>query len=183
MNKKKIIILILFLIFVVILGVFIKIPTHTERTTRELQVGGFFIEFEDGTTESEVKDILESCNMPNYSIDYNSDIMQLDNYIVVDNTKTKGIMDELRKEDNWTDPIFPAFKKGNSYIIPITKKAIEDESFLEIMKKNNLQVKKPILCLILFEDGPIDWMNVAEINNELGKNEKVLIVSPDYLTG
>lgn len=159
-------------------------PANTEITTRESQVGGFFIEFEDGTTESEVKAILESYNMPmNYSIDYNSNIMQSRYYIIVDNDKTKGIMDELRKEENWTDPIFPAFKKGNYYITTVTKKAIEDESFLEIMKKNDLQVKKSILCLIRFEDGSIDWMDAVKIKNELEKNEKVLIVSPDYLEG
>ena len=158
-------------------------PAHTERTTHELQVSGFFIEFEDGTTESEVKDILESCNMPlNYSIDYNSDIMLSRYYITVDNNKTKGIMDELRKE-NWTDIRFDAFKKGNSYIIPVTIEAIGNESFLEIMKKNDLQVKKSILCIICFEDGStINWMNtVNKISSELEKNEKVLIVSPNYI--
>lgn len=44
---------------------------------QEIQISGLFIEFENGTTEPEVRSILENYNLTaNYSIDYNSDICQ-----------------------------------------------------------------------------------------------------------
>lgn len=168
-------------------------PNNKETTIHKPQVGGFLIEFEDGTTEQEVKSILKNFNMPiNYSIDYNSDIMSSRYYIVVNEDKIIHVKGELSKKENWTDPIFPDLKKGNYYIVTVTKQAIEDESFLEIMENNNLQVKKSVLCLIRFGDGSEDWIlgkdyilkdDAVKIKNELETNEKVLVVSPDYLEG
>lgn len=57
---------------------------------------------------------------------------------------------------------------------------------------NNLQVKKSILCLVRFGDGSKDWIlgkdyilkdDAVKIKNELEMNEKVLVVSPDYIEG
>jgi hypothetical protein len=111
MDRKLVIILTLFLSLVVILAIFIKMPANKETIAHKSQVGGFLIEFEDGTTEQEVKSILKNSNMPiNYSIDYNSDIMSSRCYIVVNEDKIVNIRDELRKKENWTDPIFPDFK-------------------------------------------------------------------------
>lgn len=43
-------------------------------TNREVKIDSFLIQFENGTTEPEVKAILENYNMTlNYSIDCNSD--------------------------------------------------------------------------------------------------------------
>lgn len=193
MDKKSVVILILFLSLVVLLGVFIKMPANKETVDHKPQVGGFLIEFEDGTSEQEVKSILKNCNMPvDYSIDYNSNIMSSRYYIVVNEDKIVNLRDELRKKENWTDPIFPDFKKGDYYIITVTKQAIQDENFLKIMENNNLQVKKSVLCLIRFGDGSKDWIlgkdyilkdDAVKIKNELEMNEKVLVVSPDYIEG
>jgi hypothetical protein len=47
---------------------FINLPKY-----REPEVGGLVIDFKDGTTEPEVKAILENCNIPvNYTIEYNT---------------------------------------------------------------------------------------------------------------
>ncbi|AKB80972.1 hypothetical protein MSBR3_0394 [Methanosarcina barkeri 3] len=193
MDKKLVIILTLFLGLVVLLGIFIKTSANKETVAHKPQVGGFLIEFEDGTTEQEVKSILKNSNMPiNYSIDYNSDIMSSRYYIVVNEDKIVNVRDELRKKENWTDPIFSDFKKGDYYIITVTKQAIQDENFLEIMEDNNLQVKKSVLCLVRFGDGSKDWIlgkdyilkdEAVKIKNELEMNEKVLVVSPDYIEG
>jgi hypothetical protein len=111
-------------------------------------------------------------------------------YIIVDPGKRNIIREELRKEKNWTDPIFPDFKKGNYYVITVTKQAIEDESFLDIIEKNNLHVKNSILCLIRFVDGSTNssekrsWISESDatrIKNELEMNVKVLTVGIGYI--
>lgn len=60
------------------------------------------------------------------------------------------------------------------------------------MKKHNLQVRKSIVCYILFGDGSQNWsepenlvpeVDAIRIKNELEMNEEVMIVSPDYLEG
>jgi len=193
MDKKSVVILILFLSLVVLLGVFIKMPANKETVDHKPQVGGFLIEFEDGTSEQEVKSILKNCNMPvDYSIDHNSNIMSSRYYIVVNEDKIVNLRDELRKKENWTDPIFPDFKKGDYYIITVTKQAIQDENFVKVTEDNNLQVKKSILCLVRFGDGSKDWIlgkdyilkdDAVKIKNELEMNEKVLVASPDYIEG
>lgn len=193
MDKKLVIILILFISLVVLLGVFIKMPANKGTVDHKPQAGGFLIEFKDGTNEQEVKSILKNCNMPvDYSIDYNSNIMSSRYYIVVNEDKIINLRDELRKKENWTDPIFSDFKKGDYYIITVTKQAIQDENFLKIMEDNNLQVKKSVLCLVRFGDGSKDWIlgkdyilkdEAVKIKKELDMNETVLVVSPDYIEG
>ncbi|AKJ37296.1 hypothetical protein MCM1_0178 [Methanosarcina barkeri CM1] len=43
------------------------------KETQTPKAGGLGIQFENGTTESEVETILENCNMTvNYTIDYDS---------------------------------------------------------------------------------------------------------------
>lgn len=72
--KKGIAVFVVLLIFVIIY-VFIHLPMY-----REPVVGGLVIEFKNGTTEPEVKAILENCNMTvNYTIDYNSTSYKNDN--------------------------------------------------------------------------------------------------------
>lgn len=168
-------------------------PANKVTVAHKPQVGGFLIEFKDGTNEQEVKNILKNCNMPvDYSIDYDSNIMSSRYYIVVNEDKIVNVRDELRKNEYWTDPIFPDFKKGDYYIITVTKQAIQDENFLKIMENNNLQVKKSVLCLVRFRDGSKDWIlgkdyilkdDAVKTKNELEMNEKVLVVSPDYIEG
>ena len=73
-------IFIVFLIFVIPLVLFT--PTHvsemsveTEATVHELQVSGLSIEFEEGITEPEVKNILENYNLTVYNLDYDVEDM------------------------------------------------------------------------------------------------------------
>jgi len=199
---------IVFLILVIPLVLFT--PTHvesamsvdTEASVQEIKAGGLFIEFEDGTSEPEVKAILESCNVPrNWIIKYNVDSMGEIYYVKVD----EDMRDKLDNEGNWNDPVypeipeprFPEIKKGNySYIIVsqgyFDNESFQNESFLKVMEKHNLQMKKSVVCYILFGDGSQNWneannwiseRNAIRIKNELEMNEKVMLVSPDYLDG
>jgi hypothetical protein len=171
----------------------LRIKNELERNEKaltvfpEVQAAGLFIEFEDGTTEPEVKAILENYNMTmNYTIDYNSDLMLKRYYIIVDKDKITDIKDELRKEENWTDPIFSDIKKGNYYIITVTEQAIQNKNFITMLEKHNLQAKNTVYCYIRFGDGSKNWIqgrDAIRINNELEKNNKVLTIYPDYLMG
>lgn len=192
-----------FLIFLIQLVLFT--PTHvdskmsvdTEKPVKRVQAGGLFIEFEDGTTEPEVKAILENCNMTRSCIlEYNVDYMGNIYYIKVDDDKR----DDLRKEKNWNDPInpeipeprFPEIKKENYSYLIVSEEGLKDETFLKVMEKYNLQVEKSVVCYVLFGDGSQNWnepenwvpeKDATRIKNELEMNEKILIVSPDYLEG
>ncbi|AKB31610.1 hypothetical protein MSSIH_0920 [Methanosarcina siciliae HI350] len=194
--SKKIAVFIFFLALVILLGLFVntsadmkmpvdmkasvdtKVPVDTKTPFQGKKVAGFFIEFEEGTTEPEVKAILENYNMTVNTIDYNSDIMPSRYYMILDRDKTIDI-EELVDEENLTGPI----KKGNNYIITVTEQAIQDKNFLAILEKNNLPVKKSVYCYIRLEDesknGSIPQKDAYQIANELERNEKVLTASPD----
>jgi hypothetical protein len=79
MNKiEKGIAVFIVLLILVVIYVFINLPMY-----REPVVGGLIIDFKDGTTEPEVRAILEKCNMPvNYTIDYNTTKFRGDNSLV-----------------------------------------------------------------------------------------------------
>nr|WP_329957126.1 UPF0228 family protein [Methanosarcina barkeri] len=115
------------------------------------------------------------------TIEYNSDLQPERYYLKVDADKRMGVRDELRKDENWTDHIYfnHDIKKGNSYIITVTEQAIQDENFLAILEKDNLQVKNSVLCCITLGDGAKNWIwesDERKIENELKMNEKVLTV-------
>ena len=192
---------IVFLIFLILLVLFT--PTHveskmsvdTEKPVQGVRAGGLFMEFEDGTTEPEVKAILENCNMTRSCIlEYNVDYMGNIYYVKVDDDKR----DNLRKEKNWNDPInpeipeprFPEIEKENYSYLIVSEEGLKDETFLKVMEKYNLQVEKSVVCYVLFGDGSQNWnkpenwvqeKDATRIKNELEMNEKVLIVSPDYI--
>lgn len=177
MNKisKAVVVFIVFLTFAVLIN-----------QSQEVKVGGLLIQFENETTEQEVKGILENYNMTvNYTIDYNSNIGRGIYYVKVGEDK----INELRKDENWTSKI--EIKKGNYNITLLSEEFIPDTNFLTTMEKNNLQLKKAFLCYISFGDGQ-DWVvgkncilerDAIRIKNELETNEKVLIVGLDYLEG
>ena len=79
MNKiKNGIAVFIVLLILVVIYLFIQLPIY-----REPEVGGLIINFKDGTTEPEVKAILDNCHMPvNYTIDYNTTSIQGDHYLV-----------------------------------------------------------------------------------------------------
>jgi len=185
--------IIVFLIIVVPLVLFT--PTHVksnmsvdnETPVKEQQVAGLFIEFENGTTEQEVKTILENSNIPvNYSIDYNADLSSGRYYAKVDQDKKTAVVDEFKKGEKFPEPGFPPdIKKGDYYII-VSEQGFENENFLKVMEKNNLQVKMTIMCYISFGNEPKNWIpdsGAVRIRNELEANEKVFIVNFDGVVG
>ena len=99
----------------------------------EGEVAGFCIQFENGTTEPEVKTILENYNMTmNYTIDYNYVSIDPKYYIIVDKDRIMNARSELGKVKNWNETEF-AIKKGNYYIFMVYEDFIHDESFLKIL--------------------------------------------------
>ncbi len=79
-------------------------------------------------------------------------------------------------------------KKEIITITMLSEEFIPDENFLTMLEKNNLQLKKGVVCYIRFGDGPHDWVlgkncilekDAIRIKNELETNEKVLIVGLD----
>lgn len=185
--KTEIAVFIILLILVVLYG-FMQIPT-----AREAKISGFLIQFENGTTEPEVKTILENYNMTlNYSIDCNWNNGGYKYYIKVYKDDLPDVVrDGLRKDENWTDSGLPSFTKGDYIIYPVTEKAIHDNNFLEILKRHNLQVKTFVWCLISYRDSStrhdtlgkncITEKDAIRITNELETNENVLTIMPDYI--
>ncbi len=147
----------------------------------DTKVNHLLIEFEDGTTESEVKAILEIYNTTINTIEYDSDLQPERYYLMVDVDKRMYVRNELRKDENWTDPIYfnHDIKKGNHYIITVTEQAVQDENFIALLEKNNLQVKNSVLCLITLGDESKNWIwesDERRIENELNTNERVLTI-------
>jgi hypothetical protein len=189
MNKinKGTAIFILFLTLVVISGLW-QIPIiYIITQANEAKVSGFFIQFEDGTNEPEVKTILENYNMTlNYSIDCSHDNGAYKYYIkVYKDNMPDLIRDGLTKNENWTDPSIQNITKGDYIIYPVTEQATQDKNFLLILEKNNLQVKKFVWCLVSYGGNSkyyvlgkncITWSDAIRIKNELEKNEKVFSV-------
>ena len=178
MNKisKAVVVFIVFLTLLILM-----------MQSQEVKVAGLHIQFEDETSEAEVKAILENYDIPvNYTIDYNSNISRGMYYIKVDEDK----INELRKDENWTSVV--EIKKGNYNIIMLSEEFVPDENFLTMLEKNNLQLKKAVVCYIQLGDGSTDWVvgencilerDAIRIENELETNEKVLIVGLDDIEG
>ena len=183
--KKGIAVFIIFLTFIIVLYEFIQLPMY-----QEAKAYGFFIEFENGITEPEVKTILENYNMIlNYSIDCSNASNGGQKYYikVYKNNLSDLVGDGLRKDGNWTydgtyDTASYYFIKGNYCIIPVTEEAITDKKFLAILKKNNLQVKTFIWCDISYGKNFILEKDAVRIKNELKTNEKVWTVIPKIPT-
>jgi hypothetical protein len=156
------------------------------KQAQEPKVAGLYIQFENGTTEPEVKTILENYMTVNYTIDYNSNIGRGMYYIKVDKDK----MNELKKGENWTSEV--EINKGNYSVIMLSEEFTPDENFLTLLEKNNLQLKKAIMCNIRFGDGSQNWIvgkncvlerDAIRTKNKLETNEKVLIVGLNYIDG
>jgi hypothetical protein len=180
-GNNKIIFVIIFLIFAVIVVLFLKSETFSPTVIPESQgskIAGLLIQFRDGITDQEVKNILENYNLTLYKIDYNFDYLPDRSYIVVDKDKIMDVREGLRKEENWTEST-PAIEKGDYYIIMISNQAIHDKNFIEILNKHNLQVKTSIWCHVSFTDRPWDGISkehANELKRELETNENIFSV-------
>ncbi len=180
---------IIFLIFIRSLVLFTpasvesKLSVDENTPAQETRLAGLFIAFENGTTEPEVKAILENYNLTMYKLDYNIDYIENRYYIIGDKDKITSVRDELRKEGNY--PVSPVVKKGNYYIITLFNSTIHDNKALAIFEQNNLQVKKSVLCYIQFEDvfkNRILENDAVKMKDELEMNEKVLFVGIEHTT-
>ncbi|MHC1756698.1 MAG: UPF0228 family protein [Methanosarcina sp.] len=193
MNKisKKIAFFIVFLTLLIITGVFIKMtvdtkpPVNTSFPVPGSQVGGLYIQFKDGISESEVKTILQNSNMTvDYRMEYDTNSTDEIYYIMVDKNKITDVRDELGKENNWTKSVL-AIKKGNYYIITVYKQATDDKNFLEVLDKYDLQLKRFVWCEIRFYKGSKNWWipekEAIKIKNELEQNENICTVMLSYL--
>lgn len=180
-KKKKILIFIVFLVFIALAGIFLKLPIFTPTSAGEKQsdmVAGLVIQFRAGTTEPEAKNILDDRNLPTYKFDYNI-INTPGYYIIVDKNKTNDIRDELRKRPDWTDSVFPDIDKGDYYIITVTEQAIQDKNFLEILEKNNIALEKFVWCRAQFGERPMSGISkehANELKGELEMNKNVFLV-------
>lgn len=191
--NREVAFFIVFLILVIIAGLFIKTPVDTEtQVNDELKVAGMKIRFEDGITEPEVKTILENYNMTmNYNIDYNVDSMVNKYYIMLDKNNwnirrelNKGMKEE--KKDWIESSPAQVIRKGDDYILTVSEQATHDENFLAILDKYDIPVKKFIWCDIRFEksDGSKYWIpeeDAIKIKNELERNESIFTVQFYYL--
>lgn len=179
MSKTKgIAVFIIFLVLVILAGLFVQLPIPTYEKQSDY-VSGLIIQFRDGTTEQEAKAILENYSLPTYKLDYNNNEYPGLYYIIVDKNKMTAIRNELGKEAYWTDPSFPVIEKGSYYIITITGQAIQDKNFLVILEKNNLQVKKFVWCHVHFGERPMSGISkerANELKRELETNENVFLV-------
>ncbi|WP_410507843.1 UPF0228 family protein [Methanosarcina hadiensis] len=187
-ENKKIVFFIIFLSFVVLIVLFAKMTIFTPTITpesEERKVAGLIIQFRDGVSEQEAKDIFGNYNLTRYKIDYNVYDMPDNYYIIIDKDKIMDVRDELRNE-NWTEST-PAIEKGNYYIITkgnyyiitISEQAINDKNFLSILEKYNLQVKKFVYCHIHFSEHSLSGISEKHANNlksELEMNENVFTV-------
>ena len=170
-----------------IAGLFIKTPVNTNTPIHESQVGGLFIQFKDGVSESEVKAILQNYNMTrNYRMEYDTNTTDERYYIIVDKSKITDVKDKLEKEKTWTKST-PAIEKGNYYIITISERVVHNKNFIAMLNKYNLQLKRFVWCEIRFlhNDGPrtywIPEEDAIRIKNELEQNENIFTVQLSYL--
>lgn len=188
--NKKVAFFIVFLILVIIAGLFVKTPVDTEtQVNDELKVGGMYIQFEDGVSDSEVKLVLINYNLTmNYSIKYNIDHMADKYYIMLDkdNRDIKRELSQKMKEEkkDWiiSSPS-QVIRKGDYHVFSVSEQAVQDENFLEILDKYDIQVKKSTWCYILFEDESKNWIpekDAIRIKSELEKNENIFSVYLDY---
>lgn len=197
-NILLIAVFIIFLIFFISLVLFTspnadsKMSIDTKTPVKELKVAGFFIEFEDGVSESEIKTILESYNFTmNYSIKYKTHYVEDKYYIILDKDNwdirreiSKGMKE--KKKDWITSSPAHVIRKGDDYVFTVSEQAVQDENFLAILKKHNIQVNKFVECLVRFEkpDGSRYWIpeeDAIRIKNQLEKNETIFSVSIDYI--
>lgn len=190
--NKKVAFFIVFLILVIIAGLFVKTPVDTEtQVNDELKVGDMYIQFEDGISDSEVQTILESYNLTmNYSIKYNIDHVADKYYIMLDkdNWDIRRELSQKMKEEkkDWiiSSPS-QVIRKGDYHVFTVSEQAVQDENFLEILDKYDIQVKKFTWCYIRFEkpDGSRYWIpekDAIRIKSELEKNENIFAVYLDY---
>lgn len=191
--NKELAIFVVFLILVVLWGLFIKTPVDTEpRVNNELKVCGIYVQCENGTSEYEVETILKNYNLTmNYSIKYNIDYMADKYYILLgkDERDVRRELSEGMKEEkeDWTvSSPSHVVRKGDYYVIMVSEQAINDETFLVILEKYDIRLKKSVWCYVRFEkpDGTRYWIpeeDAIRIKNGLENNESIFSAHIGYI--
>lgn len=145
----------------------------------EIMAGGLFVEFEEGVTEPEMRQILGDYDLgTEYELNYNTEISY---YLMVDKTERLSLMYEFAKVENWTESGY-AIAKGDYYIIIVSNEVIVDEDFLEILNKHDLQLNQSVQCYVRFDDD-IRYDSARKLENELEENERILFVGIDDVEG
>jgi len=91
------------------------------------------------------------------------------------------------EKEDWT--VFSpshVVRKRDYYVIMVSEKAINDDTFLAILEKYDIRLKKSVWRYIRFEkpDGTRDWIpeeDAIRIKNGLEYNESVFSVHIDYI--
>jgi hypothetical protein len=144
--NKKIAIFAAFLTLVVVAGLLMKMPVNTYTPAPESQVAGIYIQFKDGISEPEIKDILQNIiNMTlNYSMEYDTNTTDERYYIIVDKDNwdirreiSKG-MKEDKKEWITTSPAH-VIREGDNYFFTVSEQAVQDKKFLAIRLSTKIQ--------------------------------------------
>lgn len=182
MTRKSIYYILFIFAFIIILIFGIKLlftPRYVamETPVHESHISSLIIQFKDGITEQESKEILENYNLTMYKLDYN--VHDMDKYyIIVNKDEATRIKSELRNEENWTG-FTSDIVKGDYYIISISEQAIHDNNFLAVLEEYNLQVKKFFWCRVIFTDhtrNGISQENANELKYKLEKDKNIFTV-------
>ncbi|MCC4768312.1 hypothetical protein FXW07_17345 [Methanosarcina sp. DH1] len=190
-NKKQAV-LIIFLTLLLIVGLLIKMPVNTNTPAPESQVAGIYIQFKDGISEPEVKDILQNISMAlNYSMEYDTNTTAERYYIIVDKDNwdirrdiRKGMTEE-KKEWITTSPAH-VIREGDNYVFTVSEQAVQDKKFLAILDKYDTRVKKFTWCEIHFENPNgsryvIQEKDAKRMKNELEQNGNIFTVDFSYI--
>lgn len=148
----------------------------------EIMAGGLFVEFEEGVTEPEMRQIFGNHDLSTgYELEYDVDWIEDRYYLMVDKTERLPRMYEFAKVKNWTESGY-AIAKGDYYIITVSNEVIVDEDFLEILNKHDLQLNQSVQCYVRFDDD-IRYDSARKLENELEENERILFVGIDDVDG
>jgi len=168
-------------------------PVNTNTPAPESQVAGIYIQFKDGISEPEVKDILQNIigMTLNYSMEYDTNTTDERYYIIVDKDNwdircdiRKGMKEE-KKEWITTSPAH-VIREGDNYVFTVSEQAVQDKKFLAILDKYDTRVKKFTWCEIHFENPNgsryvIQEKDAIRIKNELNQNENIYTVYFSYI--
>jgi hypothetical protein len=154
-------------------------PYTINENENEIMAGGLFVEFEEGVTEPEMRQILGDYDLgTEYELNYNTEISY---YLMVDKTERLPLMYEFAKIENWTESRY-VIAKGDYYIITVSNEVIVDEDFLEILNKHGLQLNQFVQCYVRFDDD-IRYDSARKLENELEENERIVFVGIDDVEG
>jgi hypothetical protein len=140
---------------------------------------GLYIGFEEGTTELEMHQILETYDLrTGYELDYDTDRSY---YLTVEKGERWALKSDLWGMVNWVEST-PDVAKGEFYIVTVDASVIDNEEFLAILDKYDLQLKQSIWCDVHFSDD-IKYNSAEKFETELEENDSILFVAIEGVDG